>query len=78
MLGSYFLGTVFLAINAAIIFLSALPGISERARNNALLQVMTLAVILDKWHVENATDCEQWIGQARSLSPLYDAVKAAR
>jgi len=77
-LGSYFLGTVYLAINVIIIFLSAIPGISEPARDNALLQVLTLAVILDKWRAENATDCEQWIEQAWSLRPLYNAVKSAR
>ncbi|MFH1043987.1 MAG: hypothetical protein V1796_02775 [Pseudomonadota bacterium] len=77
-LGSYLLGTVYLAINVIIIFLSAIPGISAPTRDNALIYVMQLAVILDKWRAENATECEQWIDQAWSLRPLYNAVKTAR
>jgi hypothetical protein len=77
-IGSYFLGVAFLAINAAIIALSALPSLSKPALSNALVQVVTLAVIIDKWHAENAVDCQAWIDRTQEYSTLYEAVKAAR
>ena len=78
LVGSYFLGVPYLIINAIVFFLSALARVSQSARANAEQQILTLALILDRWRSENITECEEWIKQAWSLRPLYDAVKEAR
>lgn len=78
LVGSYFLGVPYLIINAIVFFLSALARVSQSARANAAQQLLTLAIILDRWHLENGIECEDWIKQAWSLRPLYDAVKHAR
>jgi len=76
--GSYFLGVVYLFINLAILVSSAAVPIQQSTEKNARDHVLTVARILDKWSAENPSHCEEWIQQAKSLRPLYDAVKAAR
>lgn len=76
--GSYFLGVPYLVLNLVVFLLPALAGVSRQARANAAQQILALAVILDRWRVENSTECEEWVKQAWSLRPLYDAVKDAR
>jgi hypothetical protein len=78
LIGSYIIGVTYFVINAVIFFLSGLASVSQQARANAAQQIMSLAVILDRWHSENAAECEQWIKLAWSLRPLYDAVVEAR
>jgi hypothetical protein len=77
-IGRYFLGLLFFAVNALLFGLSAFPQLSIQARTNAVRQILTIAVILDRWRSENGTECEEWVKQAWSLRPLYDAVKDAR
>jgi cation transport ATPase len=76
--GSYLLGISYFLINTIILFLSAAARLSQQARKSAEQQILKLATILDRWHSENAIDCEEWIKQAWSLRPLYDAVVSAR
>jgi hypothetical protein len=78
LVGSYFLGVSYFVINTGIFFLSALARVSQQARASAAQQILTLAIILDRWRSENATECDQWIKQAWTLRPLYDAVITAR
>jgi hypothetical protein len=77
--GSYFLGWPFLAANLVLFPLLSFAGLSESGRLNALEQVLTLAVILHRWHGENPGECDQWVRQGQgSLRTLYEAVKAVR
>ena len=76
--GSYFLGVPYLAVSIVIFFLSGLGPLSPSVQSSALQHVLAIALILDRWRTENTAECEQWIEQARSLRPLYNAVKAAQ
>jgi hypothetical protein len=75
---SWFLGIIYLAVNVIVFFLCALGSISQSARDNALQHVLAIALVLDKWRSENVSECEEWLGQASSLRPCYNAVKNAR
>jgi len=75
LVGSYFLGPIYLAVSVAIFLISGIGSISAAARNNALEHVLVLAFILHKWHSEDPSGCEQWIQEAWSLRPLYTVVK---
>jgi len=78
LVGSHFLGDVYLAMNGILLALLGLQSISVSARNNALEQVLTIAVILHKWIIENPSECAEWIQQAWSLRTLYDVVRASK
>lgn len=78
LVGSYFLGVPYLVINVVVFFLSALAPLSQPARRSAAQQILTLAVILDKWRSENGTECEEFIKRAWAFRTLYDVVKDAR
>jgi len=75
---SYFLGIPYLAINLVIFALLAFGSISQSAQTNALQHVLAIAIILDKWRLENPLQCEEWLEKAWSLRFLYKAVKNAR
>jgi hypothetical protein len=78
-MGSYFLGWPFLATNLILFLLLSFVGLSESGQSNALEQVLTLAVLLRKWHGENPVECDQWVRQGQgSLRTLYEAVKEVR
>jgi hypothetical protein len=76
--GSYFLGPVYLAINVVLFFLTAVDPISPSAKTNAMEHIFTIGLILHKWRLDNATECDQWIEHAWSLRPLYEAVRKAQ
>ena len=78
LIGSYFLGIPYLAINTFLFVLSVLAPITQQGRANAEKQILALSVILDRWRSENATECEQWIKQTWALRPVYNAVSEAR
>jgi hypothetical protein len=78
LIGSYFLGAVYLLTNLVLLCLAASVPISRPAQSNALEHVFTIALILHRWRLENATECDQWIDYAKSLRPLYEAVKKAQ
>jgi len=73
--GSYFLGIIYLAINVALFFISALSPISPSARSNALQHILALALILYRWRAENPLECDEWVARVPSLGPIYNAVK---
>ena len=74
-IGSYFLGPLYLAINFILFFLTAIGPISLPAKNNAAEHILTIGLILHKWRLTNASECDEWIEHAWSLRPLYEAVK---
>jgi formate hydrogenlyase subunit 3/multisubunit Na+/H+ antiporter MnhD subunit len=75
---SLFLGYPYLVINLIVFVLLHFGMLSQAARNSALQHVWTIALILDKWRSDNATECEEWIEKANSLRPLYNVVCKAR
>lgn len=77
-IGSYFLGVSYLVINVVLFFLTDLVPISSSAQSNAMEQVFIMALILHKWRLDNATECDQWVEHAWSVHPLYEAVKKAQ
>lgn len=78
LIGSYFLGIPYLVINTFLFVFSVLAPITHQARTNAEKQILALSVLLDRWHSENATECEQWIKQTSALWAVYNAVNEAR
>src|SRR5260370_182993 len=74
---SAFLGPIFLAISVVLFFLAAIVPISPAARSDASENIFTIGLILHKWRLENAADCDQFIEQAYGLRPVYEAVKNA-
>jgi hypothetical protein len=75
---SYLMGAVYAIVSCALFLFPALIGLSPSARRNAIQHVQTVAVILYRWRSENATDCDEWVGHAPSLQPLYEVVKAVQ
>lgn len=78
LMASLFLGVPYLVINLIVFILLQFGRISKSAQNNAIDHILTIALILDKWRSDNATECEDWIEQAHSLRPLYNAVRDAQ
>lgn len=76
--GSYLLGPVYLAINVVLFLLMASEPISSSAKTNATEHIFAIGLILHKWRLDNANECDQWIEYAWSLRPLYEAVKKAQ
>ena len=74
---SAFVGPTFLAISIVLFFLAAIVPISPAARSDASENIFTIGLILHKWRLENAADCDQFIEQAHGLLPVYEAVKHA-
>jgi hypothetical protein len=77
-IASAFLGPVFLAISIALFFLARIVPISPPARSDASENIFTIGLILHKWRVENAADCDQFVEQAYGLHAVYEAVKNAK
>jgi hypothetical protein len=75
---SLFLGVPFLVINLIVFVLSQFGKISQSAQINVFQHVLTIALILDKWRSDNATECNDWIEKAPSLRPIYNAVMNAQ
>jgi hypothetical protein len=74
LVASYFLGIPYLLLNLAVTALVAAFPLGQRGRASAAEQVLTLAVILHRWHGEDPAECADFIGGAWTLRPLYDAV----
>lgn len=67
---SLYLGYRYLAFNGLLFAtLSFLP-VSASARANALEHILTLALILDRWHGENPAECDKFLASAKSLAEL--------
>lgn len=74
-IGSFYLGYQYLAINVALLLLLGFSRISESAKANALEQILTIAIILHRWRIENPVECDEWVGKADTLKELYGTVK---
>jgi hypothetical protein len=74
---SLHLGYAYLAINLGLLCALGFWPIEASAGGNALDQVLTLAVILYRWHEENPGECDKFVAEARSLQKLYGAVRKA-
>jgi len=61
-----------------LFFLTAIMSISTAARSDASENIFAIGLILHKWHLENAADCDQFVEQAYALRPVYEAVKNAK
>lgn len=75
LVGSYFLGGVFLIINAALMLLTALRPISISTQADARMTIFALGLILHRWRQANAAECDKFIEQAYGFRVLYEAVK---
>ena len=65
------------ACEGILLFLLLFEPLSNAAKKSALQHVLILGLILRKWRQENPTECDDWIEQAWTLQPLYDAIKDA-
>ncbi len=77
LLGSIFLGHVFLGMNLGLFCLCGLEPLRNPAKNNAIAQIVELAVILFRWDREDPIECAAFIQRAHSLRELYSAVVGA-
>jgi hypothetical protein len=77
LLGSFYLGYPYLAVNVALICLLGFQPISHSAKLNACEHIITIAAILYRWRAEAPNECEEWVGHVPALSELYRAVVAA-
>ena len=75
LVGSYFIGLVYLAINVALFFLTASVPIASSAQSNAAEHIFTVGLILHRWRLENAKQCDEFVESAWSLRPLYEVVR---
>ena len=76
LIGSYFLGIVFLLINIALFFLMAFPSIAASAQNNILSDIHTIMLNVYKWNKVNHGECEHFcnIEQPRILKNIYKII----
>src|ERR1035441_3052281 len=70
LLGSFYLGYPFLAINVALICLLGFQPISHDAKLNACEHIVTIAAILYRWRAEDPNECDQWVGQVPAFGEL--------
>ncbi|GEM_PF-3956021 len=75
LIGSAYLSTVFLLINAILFFLTGIYPLTESGRRNAHDLMLTLGAILYTWRKEDEKECDEWISQASSLLDLYALIK---
>jgi hypothetical protein len=72
------LGVTYLALNIALCFLPAFIPVLEETQLNAIEHILAIAVIIDQWRRENATECEELMGQSlANFRPIFDVVKRA-
>lgn len=75
LISSYCIGPVYLGINLVLFFLSASVPFASSAQSNATEFILTIALILHRWRLENAKQCDEFIESAWSLKPLYETVR---
>jgi hypothetical protein len=75
LVGSYFLGVVYFVINAVLMLLTTFVPISTETKSDAALSIFALGLILHKWRLNSAAECDQFIEQARGFRVLYEVVK---
>ena len=75
--GSFHLGYSYLAFNGALFCALGFTPIYGSTKYNAAEHILTLALILYRWHMESPTKCDEWVVQARSLQKLYLVMQEA-
>jgi hypothetical protein len=78
LIGSHWLGPIYLVVRIAAFALSGLGRISDAAAKNAFDHILEIGFILQKWHQEDEIGCERWMQQAPQASavgPLNRIVK---
>jgi hypothetical protein len=75
LIASFFLGLVFLAINVVLFFLAVFVPIRTDACSDASENIFTIGLILHKWRLDNAAECDQFVEQAYGLRTVYEAVR---
>jgi hypothetical protein len=75
LVGSYFLGLVYLAINVALFFLTATIPIAPSAQSNAAEHIFTTGLLLHRWRLHDAKECDEFVERASSIRLLYDVVR---
>ncbi len=75
-IGSYFLGYIFLLINAALFFMMAFPSISASAKNNVITDIHTIMLNIYKWNKINRVECEHFCNteQPKILKNIYKVI----
>ena len=74
-IGSYFMGLVYLAINLVLFFLTASVPIASSAQSNAMEHIFTVGLLLHRWRLHNAKECDEFVEHASSIRLLYDIVR---
>jgi len=72
---SYALGHIFLILNSVLFILPVFFPIAQSAQRSAIDHIMEIAVILYRWRSDNRNECDNFINNASSLQPLYNAIK---
>lgn len=76
LIGSYFLGNIFLFINIALFIVMAFLGIAASAQNNIFSDIHTMMLNVYKWDKVNHSECEHFcnVEQPRILKNIYRVV----
>ena len=76
LIGSYFLGNVFLFINIVLFIIMAFPNIAASAQNNIFSDIHTIMLNVYKWNKVNHSECERFcnVEQPRILKNIYKVV----
>jgi hypothetical protein len=74
-IGAYFATPYTLITFAVFTILASFGPLSRVVKNNAHVQALQLAVVIDKWRCEDAAGCESFFNEAVALRPLYNVVK---
>jgi hypothetical protein len=70
----YILGGLYLVINLLIFSLFSLCKLSKSTYGNAFEHIVTVALIIHRWHLMNPSHCKLFIERAWALRPLYNAI----
>ena len=74
--GSFFLGLIYLIVNAAIVALANFGSLSQPAKASALHHVLAIAFICYKWQSKAPAECERYFNDAVAQRALYNVVKS--
>jgi hypothetical protein len=76
LIGSYFLGNIFILINIVLFVAMVFPSISADAKNNIMTDIHTIMLNVYKWDKVNHSECEHFcnIEQPRILKNIYRVV----
>jgi len=75
LIGSFFLGLVYLGINIAVFLFLAMPGVSGPAQNDALKQVLSIAQIMYRWKRDDRHGYESFLREAIGVRELASSIE---